>query len=859
MRIRLRAVQHAAHGAPVTASPHVWISDDLLQASINAFTSKVSTRACRRHGSNVPGPLEARRRLAKRKLGHLAATGACVPSHIDPAVAFGWFGNRGYPSAQPEWKWSPPGADDAAQKGKHKYPRLPAWLDVKHPASDSCAARTLDALALEPLPLADSFTWREYKARIATAHSLGDIRRIIKELGSAVEDVNQCSILAFNRLQSIYKENHDSEKHDECPKALEARLAMMEFLQDERLERSDGRNLLQLLRLLENEQVSTDEFVTLRGLALSILSHSTDLSGTTRRLEQIAKHILALGARTASGIADSALLLDLCSKVWVWCRTQEPREMQDLTAELFSQVTGLDLNIDTSRLATDIVCHCRPSDIQILYGTEQQICDFRVEKDKRGTWLNSLAAFARKIIDHHRQAYTVTPAAPESTYLMPFVQALPSDWIEKGTAILTLALVDDLRTSTDSGLPLERLRLWTENIPADASFSGGSVVSMFTSVAVTTRPFEASFLFRELTGHNICKLLLNYWLPLPRYAGIEASVPLQKDTISEDVKVTCRKARQWLEGTSGHFLNPDQISLASLAYAAQSKGLHWELVLSDIFELLYQLGRAQDIDAVARGFRRLQHSNCLTIPLRHILGNYIAETSSTDAYSALRVFNLDRRLFLSQFPDLALDCVASPSVEAKNILHLLRQHDRHAELIPFARQHHPDCKLSPDRVELTHNLALAFANSNRFTCRSASSSVFFCWKYLRDNCAPIDDRMAKAIIMTSILKPIAASEWIPKAQMNWAFRVIRQMHGHEAAAELDRNAWELRAKRKYAMLPYKIQNGKDVEQDVMVDWSLLPASKAGQKGFIGPKNLAVKERRRRQAACHSDGVMQPLW
>jgi len=858
MPIRLRAVQHAAHGAPVTSSAHIWISDDLLQTSINAFTSKSGTQACRRHGSNVPGPLEARRRLAKRKLGHLAVAGAYGAPHIDPAMAFSWFGNRGYPSAQPEWKWSPPGADDAAQKGKHKYPKLPAWLDVKHPASDLGAAKTLDALELEPLPLADSFTWKEYKARIATAHSLGDIRKIIEELGSAMEDVKQCSILAFNRLRSIYKLHHDSGKEEECPKAFEVRLAMMEFLQDERLERSYGGNLLQLLRLLANEQVTRHEFVILHGLSLSILSHSADLPGTSRIPEQIAKHMLALGARTVSGIADSGLLLDLYSKVWVWCRTREPHEMQDLVADILSHVVGLDLSQDMSRLATEIVCYCRPSDIPILYGTERQICDFRVEKDRRGTWLNSLAAFARKLIDHHRQAYNVTPAASESTYLMAFVQALPPDWIPKGTAVLTLALVDDLRISTEPGLPLERLRLWTENIPADASFSGDTVANMFTSVAATTRPFEASFLFRELTGHNICKLLLDYWLRLSRYAGFEASVPLQKDTISEDVKVAWRKARRWLELTSGHFLNPDQISLASLVYAAQDQGLHWELILSDIFELLYKLERPQDIDAVTRGFRRLRPSNCLTISHRHILSNYIAETSSTDAYSALRVFNLDRRLFLSQFPDLALDCVASPSVEAKNIVHLLRQHDRHAELIPFARQHHPDCKLSPERVDLTHNLALAFANSNRFTCRGASSSVFFCWKYLRDNCAPIDDRMAKAIIMTSILKPIATSEWIPKAQMNWAFRVIRHMHGHDAAAELDRNAWELRAKRKYAMLPYKMHKNMDVEQNVVVDWSLLPASKAGQKGFVGPKNLAVKERRTRQAICHSDGVMQPL-
>jgi hypothetical protein len=860
MPIRLRAVQHAAHGAPITSSAHVWISDDLLQASINAFTAKLGTRACRRHGSNVPGPLEARRRLAKRKLGHLAVSGGYGAPHLDPAVAFGWFGNRGYPSAQPELRWSPPGADNAARKGKHTYPKLPAWLDVKHPASDSGAAKTLNALQFEPVPLADSVTWKDYKARIATAHNLDGIRNIIEELGSAVKDVKQCSTLAFERLRSIYKDHHDLGKQRDSPELGKARLAMMDFLQDERLERSNGRNLLQMLKMLEDEPISMDEFAILCGLSLEILSRSADLPGTSWRPAQIARHILALGARTASSIPDSDLLFDLCSKVWTWCRTREPREMQDLPAELFSHVVGLHLSDDTSRLATDIVCHYRPSGIRMLYGTERQIQEFRAEKEKYGSWLNSLACFARKLIDDHRQALFVTAAAHESTYLVSFVQALPRDWIPKGTAILTLALVDDLRAWTESKLPLERLRVWTGNIPADASFSSDTVANMFTAVATTTKPSEAAFLFTGLTGHEICRLLLRYWLPLSIYAGVKApQIRVHKENQSKSVDLAWRKSRQWLERASGHYLNPDQIAFASLAYAAHSHGMHWELVLKDVLELPKQFNRPQDIDAIARGFRKLHHWNCLTISHRHILSTYISETSNIDAYSALRVFNLDRRLFLSQFPDLALDCVASPSVEANNIVDLLRQHDRHAELIPFARQHHPACKLSPDRVDLTHNLALAFANSGRFTCRAASSSVFFCWKYLRDNLAPIDDRMAKAIIMTSILKPIAANEWIPKAQMNWAFRVVRAMHGTEAAAELDLNAWELRAKRQYAMLPYKMQEGMDVEQDVVVDWSLLPSRRASQRGFVGPKNLAVKERRRRQTGpvtCHSGGVMK---
>lgn len=51
-----------AHIAKKQSSPHVWISDELLSDTFASFT-----KAHRRHGSNVPGPLEAQRRAKGRR------------------------------------------------------------------------------------------------------------------------------------------------------------------------------------------------------------------------------------------------------------------------------------------------------------------------------------------------------------------------------------------------------------------------------------------------------------------------------------------------------------------------------------------------------------------------------------------------------------------------------------------------------------------------------------------------------------------------------------------------------------------------------------------------------------------------
>ena len=52
---------------------HIWITDEILNQALHAFTLFKSPR---RYGSAIPGPLEARRRLAKRRMMDLASHGA---------------------------------------------------------------------------------------------------------------------------------------------------------------------------------------------------------------------------------------------------------------------------------------------------------------------------------------------------------------------------------------------------------------------------------------------------------------------------------------------------------------------------------------------------------------------------------------------------------------------------------------------------------------------------------------------------------------------------------------------------------------------------------------------------------------
>ncbi|KAJ5650572.1 uncharacterized protein N7484_004295 [Penicillium longicatenatum] len=82
MSFSRHAYRHALKPPSGPTLDHPWISDDLLAATFRRFAS-----GQRRHGSCVPGPLEARRRLARRRNTALAGFGASQAEDI--ACLFG--------------------------------------------------------------------------------------------------------------------------------------------------------------------------------------------------------------------------------------------------------------------------------------------------------------------------------------------------------------------------------------------------------------------------------------------------------------------------------------------------------------------------------------------------------------------------------------------------------------------------------------------------------------------------------------------------------------------------------------------------------------------------------------------------
>jgi hypothetical protein len=94
-----RAVQSLQPGA----TPHIWVSDELLSSTFHRFFRDTCPHQ-RRHGSHVPGPLEARRRATKRRM---TVSAGFYPQDSLP-LTFNLGALFGFRSNQPPWRYEPP-------------------------------------------------------------------------------------------------------------------------------------------------------------------------------------------------------------------------------------------------------------------------------------------------------------------------------------------------------------------------------------------------------------------------------------------------------------------------------------------------------------------------------------------------------------------------------------------------------------------------------------------------------------------------------------------------------------------------------------------------------------------------------
>ena len=270
------ASRHAVKSSVSAPNASIWFTNDQLWDAFDRLTSllSVSTRKrrrradnqCIRYSSNVPGPLEARRRLARRHFNNVSSSlhsfelGPPPPPPPHAALLLGIpNGLFTEPYMPPQWKWQAPGSK---LPDSPTSPPLPSWLlPPKPPASyhdPSFPASNLADLLLKPSEKIKKISVTEYQDHLVGIETLAQLQGLHDALGNVTLEAAFCSSVAFDHLFSKHQHNR-SLGHIRGNAELTPLADLLNFVQDEKLEHTNGANLAKLAGYMAKGNCSTLE------------------------------------------------------------------------------------------------------------------------------------------------------------------------------------------------------------------------------------------------------------------------------------------------------------------------------------------------------------------------------------------------------------------------------------------------------------------------------------------------------------------------------------------------------------------------------------------------------------------------
>ncbi|KAJ9647122.1 hypothetical protein H2201_003451 [Coniosporium apollinis] len=792
MSTRPAASRRAAQCLKAAAGSHIWISDDLLADAFQRFI-RSSTASSKRYGSNVPGPLEARRRLAKRRMMGLAAAGGGGGAVPDFGALFG-------AGKQPDipWKWEAPtrvaqAPRQAPKQSPSKLSKLPQWLLKSNQF----------AVDLDPPQEIDPIS--SFEKRLCTASDIDKARALMRDFKAHEAHAGLFSRMAFERL---------------CGRVPFETL--VEFVQDPILNLPEANLFRKLVRQALKTGLSAQQYDLLVSTLESALVLGTvedasiiEFLDRTKALSKLAykgtwydRRVHAIRGTDAL-LAENEQLSALArtyTSIWRGLSSCRIRSIVDIGADVLRRLAW-----DVSFIPRGLV----PVDVKMaIYRSafplgkehlEPPMCERLVAWNRRFSQsVEGNDALRAVVVDVLREA---TPTAIH-------------DW--KTSA--TLSIVEDVLDS-DPAEPSSRLVLdswlaclrkcWHLREPSDW-------YPVYDTIASRLPPASIAHHLSTAKEVEAARIVFRHWIA-PSVASTASKRSIERFE---------------------HYL-------ARHANARFRHAIPRTYLVRALVEPYYESGREKD-DALRNALRMVndvfQQTDLYRSRSESNTGSGQESYFSRDAaITAVRThFQSNHQAaaaLSSQLMSSWLDIV--PDLDIRAVDGGLRYIAEITELLNSITVKLPTAATTSKSAaasehpepwhDLVHILAFAFAHDARYTQRQSFRRVYDCYRFLRTRKGKrgLQPMLTKALVWAGVIRPLREDQWVSTVKFTWILRQVREVEGDAVADQLDALVYQLRGQ--------SIERAAREEKGKGVELEMGDGTEEGQKRWRERKRQKFRQ------------------
>ncbi|MCJ1430699.1 hypothetical protein MMC27_000049 [Xylographa pallens] len=745
---------------------YIWISDEYLQAIVHTYT--VSKR-CIRHGSSVPGPLEGRRRSAKRRMMNLASTNGSYA--LDGELFMG----TGEALSQKKMRWEPPAqlgqlTDESQKKDVNSWP---SWLDNPPTYSvdeivDGTEHHHVDNVKQPVSKVSKSLSC---EAELKTSRSLEEVRMAAEHHAIVLADDVHLSEIAF---QSLLTANQS------IP-------TLIEYLEDQTLNTPTAQNLRALMGWTRLQNHSHEE-LELLGIWLEkqvALGHFSE-----RELREA-----LVGARrqhqSGEALYSSRMFVwRICKRLWAGIQASTVNKVGKLQVETlkgFLRAASQSPLLHEGRAMGK--CVVLTMDYSNFKKLESSIVDL-VDRLSKNSTASPELTFENRM---EMRSYV---------WFFPVLENLPDSDSAKIATTITLALTkNECHGRASSRAHLET---WLGELPKSIFQLARNDVECEETWLLIERNLLSlnaktlAYYLRLLEDRKIYTFILNHWIPIRlQHIATKTCAARQNRRRSNRTGVnnpSWRDIALRIDSLS-YYPGANDQRTAYLSIVRELRETHPSMLRLLIPEFLYLLrcsGRSEAILPVVQYLTK-----CSGGIDSVVVANEVTKHLTLNLQIALDIFKADPRLRVEDCPGLVERMITEPVSENPDVFAFL---ERDKGLLgSVGSTVHPKRPLyvNPKRVALLHSMALAYAEAPHLNPRQAYRRVRRCLDFFRDRPDLLGSDMSQALTKAGILRYLEAGMWVSTLRHNYIMGYVKHLEGEEVANELDRVVWDWRGRNTH--------------------------------------------------------------